>query len=36
LLESSFHEEFKDKRVQGEWFDLSEEDIEEIKKIKTV
>lgn len=30
-LEGFYHKKFKNKRVQGEWFRLSEEDITEIK-----
>jgi len=35
-VENSFHKEFENKRVKGEWFKLTEEDIEEIKKIKEI
>ena len=31
-IEKALHESFKDKRLRGEWFDLSEEDISNIKK----
>lgn len=32
--EKDLHERFKDKRVRGEWFSLSKEDIEFIKSLK--
>lgn len=31
-LEEMFHEQFKDKRVKGEWFDLSDSDIWNVKR----
>lgn len=31
-LEASLHQEFADKRVKGEWFQLSEQDIQAIKE----
>ena len=34
--EQSFHTEFKDKRIKGEWFKLTEKDIQEIKEIKEI
>lgn len=30
-IERSLHDEFNEKRIRGEWFDLSEEDVENIK-----
>jgi len=34
--EKEFHDYFADKRVKGEWFKLTEEDIEMIKEIKEI
>lgn len=34
LTENLFHEYFKQKRIKGEWFDLSEKDLEYVKKGK--
>lgn len=33
LLESKLHERFNERRVNGEWFQLTESDIEEIKQM---
>jgi hypothetical protein len=33
-VEHAFHFYFSDKHIRGEWFDLNEEDIEMIKKLK--
>lgn len=35
LLEKQLHDKFTDKRVNGEWFVLSDEDVEYIKRIAT-
>ncbi len=32
-LEAELHEKFADKRLNGEWFDLSQNDVEEIEKM---
>lgn len=32
MVERKLHREFKEKRIDGEWFSLSDEDIEFIKR----
>jgi len=34
VCESFFHNKFSTKRLRGEWFELSEDDIEEMKMVK--
>lgn len=36
IVESSFHEYFHDKRIQGEWFDLDKSDIDLFKSMQEV
>lgn len=35
-LESGLHDKFADKRLHGEWFNLSDEDFEYLRQLKTV